>query len=172
METTQLQLPSPLSCTLVIDIYSCHCHVPLPCTLVMYPCPVPVRARDLVLLAGGAAAFAAALVLDRVCWAGAVGSGSIGAVMRRLRLVGVLVATGNWAVVLTFLGACCGPGVGTTLGAAVGTSVDMDLVIRMFGGGVSLSTLGAGCTLGIAGCCGLSESSASSAPGGCPCSHW
>jgi len=117
-----------------------------------------LRARDLVLLAGGAAAFAAALVLDRVCRAGAVGSGSIGTVMRRLRLVGVLVATGNWAVVVTFLGARCGPGVGTTLGAAVGTSVDMDLVMRMFGGGVSLSTLGAGCTLGIAGCCGMSAS--------------
>ena len=78
--------------------------------------------------------------------------------MHRLRMLGVLVATGKWAVVLTFLGACCGSGVGTTLGAAVGTSVDMDLVIRMSGGGVSLSTLGAGCTLGIAGCCGMSAS--------------
>ena len=38
-------------------------------------------------------------------------------------------------------------------------SGDMDLVMRMFVDGVSLSTLGAGCTLGIAGCCGLSESS-------------
>ena len=72
------------------------------------------------------------------------------------------MATGNWAVVLVILGAGVGSGVGTILGAVAGISGDMDLVMRIFVGGVSVSTLGAGCTLGIVGCCGLSESSASS----------
>ena len=87
----------------------------------------------------------------------AVGS----AVIHCLRLVGVFVATGNWAVVLVFLGAGCGSGVGTTLRAAVGMSWDIDLVMRMFVGGVSLSTLGADCTLGTADYCGSSVSSSS-----------
>jgi len=75
--------------------------------------------------------------------------------------VGVLVATGNWAMVLAILGACGVTSVGTILGSATGVSGDMDLVMRMFVGGTSLSTLGAGCTLGIYGCCGSSVSSAS-----------
>ena len=120
-----------------------------------------VRARALVLLAGGAAAFAAALVLDRVWWAGAVGNVFGGAVSRRWRLAGVLVVTGKCAVVLVILGACGGACVGITLGVVAGISGDMDLVMRMLLGGVSASTLGAGCTLGIAGCWVLSESSAS-----------
>ena len=112
------------------------------------------QARALVLLAGGAAAFAATVVLDRVCCTGAMGIGFGVVSVRRLCLVGVFVATGNWAIVLTNLGACDGAGVDTTLRAAAGMSGDMDLVMRIFMGGVSVSTLGAGCTLGIAGCCG------------------
>jgi len=118
----------------------------------------------LVLLAGGAANCAAALVLDRVCCAGAMGIVFGVGAGRRLRLMGVLVAMGNWAVVLTILGAGSGAGVGTTLKAGVcivGVSWDIDLVMCMFVGGLSLSTLGAGCTLGIAGCCGSSVSSVS-----------
>jgi len=118
--------------------------------------------RALVLLDGGAANCVAALVF--VCCAGAVGSVGCVDPGRSLRLVGVLVAAGNWAVVGIILGAGGGAGMGTTLRVGIcnaGVSWAIDLVMRMFVGGVSLSTLGAGCTLGNAGCCGLSVSSLS-----------
>ena len=73
---------------------------------------------------------------------------------QRLRLVGVLVAIGSWVVVGIILGAGGGAGMRTTLRvgvSTVGVSWSIDLAMCMFVAGVSLSTLGAGCTLGIAG---------------------
>ena len=106
-----------------------------------------------VFLVGGTASCSTAFVFDRLFWDGVVGN-TIGAesVLRR-RLVGVLVATGRCAVVGTNVVA--GKGVaGATLGIGMSMaclSFVMDLVMRAVVGVSSVATLGAGCTLGIAG---------------------
>ena len=67
-------------------------------------CDVALAFAALVLWAGGAAAFAAALVCERVLRAGAVGGTAAGRWTRRLRLGLPLVVTGLVAVVGATLG--------------------------------------------------------------------
>ena len=110
------------------------------------------RPSDLVLLAGGAANWAATLVLDRVFCDGAVDSTTGVEPVRRLLLVGGLFATGNCAVVVVAVGGLAG----STLGSGVGTtrlSFPMEHVMRILVGMLFVSTLGAGCTLGTADGC-------------------
>ena len=119
-----------------------------------------LRCRDLVLLAGGAANWAATLVLDRVFCDGAVGSTTGVEPVRRRRLRGSRVTTGSWAVVVDAVVVLAG----STLGTGLGTtrlSYPMERVMRILGGTLFVSTLGAGwasCVRVCAGVCRLRRS--------------